>query len=145
MAQPPPWSSHLGAAVNYNLFAADGTLLRENFRLTPFVEIPEGATLEEYVPPQPTDADIQASYTAVIQQHLDATARTRGYDGILSLCSYAASTNGKFSPEGKAGVEWRDAVWAYGYQVLADVQAGTRQLPTAADLLAELPVMVWPR
>lgn len=95
-------------------------------------------------PPPPTAAEIQAQMTAAVQAHLDAEARTHGYDGILSLASYAASTNLTFSAEGVAGVAWRDAVWSYGYQVLAAVQAGTRPLPTVAELLAELPVMVWP-
>lgn len=95
-------------------------------------------------PPPPTADQVIASLTAAVQAHLDATARTRNYDGILSLCSYAASTNPKFGPEGLAGVAWRDAVWAACYAVLAAVQAGTRTTPTAAELLAELPAMAWP-
>lgn len=82
--------------------------------------------------------------TNVVQAFLDATARTRNYDGILSLCSYAASANPKFGPEGLAGVAWRDAVWASCYSILAEVQSGTRAVPTAAELMAELPAMVWP-
>lgn len=79
-----------------------------------------------------------------VQRHLDATAQTRGYDGILSLASYAASTHPPFAAEGRAGADWRDAVWGYCYQVLADVEAGTRPIPSIAELIAELPAMVWP-
>lgn len=96
------------------------------------------------LPPPPTSAQIIATLTNAVQTHLDATSRTRNYDGILSLCSYAASTNPKFGPEGQAGVAWRDAVWATCYAILADVQAGNRAAPTEAQLLAELPAMVWP-
>ena len=82
--------------------------------------------------------------TDAMQSHLDQTAQERGYDGILSLCSYATSANARFGPEGQAGVTFRDAVWAYGYQIIAEVQAGTRPVPSAAELVAALPSIVWP-
>jgi len=79
-----------------------------------------------------------------VQRHLDAVARERNYDGILSLCTYATSANPKFSSEGQAGVEWRDAVWAYCYNALNDVSEGLRTQPTVEGLVAELPQMTWP-
>ena len=82
--------------------------------------------------------------TDTMQSYLDRTAQERGYDGILSLCSYATSSNPRFGPEGQAGVALRDAVWAYGYAVIAEVEAGTRPVPTVEELLAELPSIIWP-
>ena len=104
----------------------------------------EFGLIAEYVEPEKTPEQIQREMVATVQKHLDATAKTRGYDGILSLATYATSTNPTFAAEGQAGVQWRDAVWAYCYQVLDDVQAQTRTIPTPAELIAELPVMVWP-
>jgi len=101
-------------------------------------------TVAEYVPPIKTPEQIKKELTDAVQQHLDNTAKTRGYDGILSLASYATSTNPTFSAEGQAGVVWRDAVWAYCYQVLADVQTNNRPVPTAEALIAELPTIAWP-
>lgn len=108
------------------------------------VTLPADALMTMPPPPPLTPDQIIASLTAVVQAHLDATARTRNYDGILSLCSYAASANPKFGPEGLAGVAWRDAVWASCYTILAEVQAGQRTVPTSDELLAELPAMAWP-
>lgn len=95
-------------------------------------------------PPARTGDDLVGYMTDQVQRHLDAEARTRGYDGILSLCTYATSTNPKFAAEGQAGVEWRDAVWSACYAIMDAVQDGSRPVPTAETLLAELPAMVWP-
>jgi len=89
----------------------------------------------------PTQAEVIARYTQQVQSYLDTTAQERGYDGILSLCTYATSSNDKFKLEGQAGVIWRDAVWTKCYEILAEVQAGTREVPT--DIISELPVMNW--
>lgn len=87
---------------------------------------------------------ITREFTDAIQRHLDTEARTRGYDNILSACSYAAGNHPKYSAEGQACLDWREAVWDKGYEILADVQAGNRPMPTEQQVLAELPVMVWP-
>lgn len=81
------------------------------------------------------------SLTSAVQSHLDTKAKERNYDGILSLCTYATSTNVQFAAEGQAGVTWRDAVWAKCYEIM---DAGTQPAPTAEQLIAELPVFVWP-
>ena len=65
---------------------------------------------------------IQAALTKAVQEYMDATVQTRGYDNINSACSYATST---------------DAVF------LAEVLAGERDIPTAEELIAELPELVW--
>ena len=88
-------------------------------------------------------ASTKSRLTSAIQSMLDETAKERGYDSILSLCTYT-SPAAKFSDEGQAGVSWRDEVWAKGYTILADVEAGTRSIPTESELLSELPNFVWP-
>jgi hypothetical protein len=89
-------------------------------------------------------SDIQADYERAIQDHLDATARLRGYDSILSACSYASGTHPKFGPEGQACLAWRSSVWEKAFEIMSAVKDGTRPLPTLAQVFAELPEMVWP-
>ena len=88
---------------------------------------------------------LKREIVADTQLRLDAFARTRNYDGILSLCTYAMSTNSRFQAEGQYGVEARDATWAKLYEILAEVEAGTRPVPSGyADIEPELPALVWP-
>ena len=94
--------------------------------------------------PLPSPEEGQAEFTARIQERLDAWARTRGYDGILSACTYATSTVAKFAAEGQAAVQARDATWNTAYDLLAQYQAaGT--LPAWEDVEAHLPPLAWPQ
>lgn len=86
----------------------------------------------------------QAAAVQAVQAALDLAAQARGYDGILSACSYAVSSHPRFGPEGQAFVAWRDAVWEHCYDVLAQVSAGQRTVPSVPDLLAELPALALP-
>lgn len=116
----------------------------------------------EYVVPivPPTQAEIfaqaQAELTNTIQQHLDSVAQTRNYDGIHSLCTYATDPDPVFAAEGQAGVVLRSGCWRKGYEIMGAVVAGTWRvrtpeeieagffpIPTAAELLAEMPLIGW--
>ena len=101
-----------------------------------------------YVPPEPvvpTPEQMIAAVTQAVQQRLDDFARTRAYDGILSAATYATSAVPKFAAEGQYAVQARDATWAACYQIMADVQAGTRAMPSVEDVLAGLPALEWPQ
>ena len=103
----------------------------------------EGNTPEPVDPPAPPE--IQSEIVAATQARLDDFARTRNYDGILSACTYATSTVPKFQSEGQYCVDARDSTWAKLYEMLAEVEAGTRPVPTGyADIEPELPVLAWP-
>lgn len=102
----------------------------------------------ESVAPPSTEQAMQEKQQAIVnevQGLLDQTAQQRFYDNMDSLVSYAGDPDLVFDAEGSAGKAWRSAVWRKCYQILADVQAGTRPEPTLQDVLDELPAMVWPQ
>lgn len=86
----------------------------------------------------------QQRLTLAVQRHMDTVAGERNYDNIISCCTYATSSNPKFSAEGQSAVAWRDAVWVKCYEILDACMAGQRAIPTEAELLAELPTIQWP-
>jgi hypothetical protein len=104
----------------------------------------DGSTFVNPPSPPKTAEEIVAEFASKVQARLDTFARTRGYDGILSACTYAVSTNPKFAAEGQYCVQVRDATWAKCYEILNAVQAGERPVPTWEELEAELPVLQWP-
>ncbi|CAN7345521.1 hypothetical protein LJR074_001975 [Acidovorax sp. LjRoot74] len=109
------------------------------------VEIMPANNMQQWrVDPAPVEQVI-ASVTAAVQQRLDAFARSRNYDSILSACTYATSTVPKFAAEGQYAVNARDASWATCYQIMAAVQAGQRPMPSVEQVLSELPVLDWPK
>lgn len=79
-----------------------------------------------------------------VQTLLDSTARDRGYDNIFTLCTYEADPDPIFAAEGAAGKVWRSTCWATAREIKEAVIAQTRPLPTVAEVLSEMPAMVWP-
>lgn len=100
------------------------------------VEKPYEPTKEEI------EVQIQKRLTDAVQHVLDAKAQELNYDSCLSVCSYIDTGVARFDAEGKAFRAWRSAVWAKGYEILAQVQSGEREIPNEEDLLAELPELV---
>ena len=100
--------------------------------------------------PEPTkeelEARLQVTMTDAVQSALDNFAKTRGYDGIMSACSYSNSTDAQFKLEADYCITLRDTTWRMGYAILAEVKAGTRPIPSIEELIAELPVgsAKWP-
>lgn len=90
-------------------------------------------------------AELQSIFEAQVQSHLDAAAKASGYDNIMTAVSYAEEPSvTKFQADGQAFRAWRSQVWAYAYQALADVNAGTRETPTLEAFIAELPPLEVP-
>lgn len=80
---------------------------------------------------------------AVVQNWMDKTVQQREYDGVHTACLYVNSPIEKFQKEGQACLEWMSAVWVKCYAIQDEVLAGTREIPTEEELIAELPVLKW--
>lgn len=88
---------------------------------------------------------LKAEITAQVQQRLDTFAQSRGYDNIVSACSYATSQHIKYGPEGRYCVAAREDTWDVMFQIEADVAAGLRPIPRSyEEIEPELPVLTWP-
>lgn len=111
------------------------------------VNVQTGAQAEHaWSPPPAPPVDMAAAVTIAVQQRLDEFARTRGYDGILSAATYATSSVPTFAAEGQYAVSARDAHWSKCYEIMAEVEAGTRPMPASVDeVLAEMPDLAWPQ
>lgn len=96
-------------------------------------------------PPQKslTKEQLIEKLTFKVQEHLDLKARTFGYDSVQSAVTYAEEPEiVKFQKEGLAFRVWRSRVWAKCYELLSEVDAGTRETLTAEQVIAELPEFV---
>ena len=95
--------------------------------------------------PEPTQEEKEQAmvdgFARIVQDMLDEEARKLNYDSCLSVCSYYDTGYEKFDVEGAAFRAWRSAVWVKAYAILDEVKAGTREIPTEEELLAELPAL----
>lgn len=104
---------------------------------------PEEPAVEPVVPKEPTADEIKQMLIDGVQNWMDEVAASRGYDGILSVCTYIDTGVERFDTEGEQARKWRSQVWAYCYAYLDEVLAGTRTIPTLEELIEELPKLDW--
>ena len=108
------------------------------------VDIWNSLTPQPETPHVPTPEEIKASFINSVQGHIDAVARSKGYDSAISLATYATDSHPPFAAEAAAFIQWRSNVWLYCYQEWAKYEAGLRTFTTPEAFVAELPVITWP-
>jgi len=86
----------------------------------------------------------KAAVVAAINTEVESTAQGRGYNDAATLASYATSTNATWQAEAQAFVAWRDQVWQKAYARLAQVEAGSAEMPTVVEVVAGMPSISWP-
>ena len=93
--------------------------------------------------PEPSTEQIKAKLEAALDRHIDSVAQAKGYDNRITCLSYAAFDN-QWQEEAIAFGVWRSNCYTTAHQIMADVEAGTREIPTTEQLISEMPIMEWP-
>jgi hypothetical protein len=86
---------------------------------------------------------LQKEYITALENFYDSKARERQYDTRYT-CALRAGYAGPFQAEGLAFAAWMDNCNHIAYSTLAEVEAGTKLLPTKQEFIDSLPSLVWP-
>ena len=84
-------------------------------------------------------AEQQYLFNQAIQNHLDTQAQSLRYDNINAIGKYVGYVN-DFQAEAEELGSWASSCWKVAGQIEADVQAGTKSMPTVDEVIAELPI-----
>ena len=79
-----------------------------------------------------------------VDRHIAEACKAWGYDSADSISKYMARPNSVWHDECIALGDWIDGCWLKCHEVMNDVLAGSRPVPTSEELVAELPVFEWP-
>lgn len=100
----------------------------------------ENIVVENSTLPTPSPEEIRLTLTRAVQAFMNEAAAGLGYDSIYTAVTYADEPAvPKFQAEGQALRAWRSLVWARCYEVMDEVKAGTRPVPTVEELISLLP------
>jgi hypothetical protein len=87
----------------------------------------------------------QRKFSAAVDAHVEATAQAKGYNGAAHCAGYVNSTIPPWRAEAEAFIAWRDQVWLFVFEKLAQVEAGEIPAPESAEaLIGWLPEIEWP-
>lgn len=89
-----------------------------------------------------TRATQRAQLVARVDAHIEARARSLGYNTAVSCVSYRMSNVPSWVDEAEAFSAWRDAVWQALITMSADAEESGGALPDPDTLIAALPA--WP-
>ena len=92
----------------------------------------------------PTEEEIQKFLTDGVQAYMDRKVQERNYDNVHTCVgTYLYSPIDKFRIEAESVKDWVSYVWAKCYEILAEVKAGNREVPTLEEVISELPELNW--
>lgn len=93
---------------------------------------------------QPTQDQLFAAIESAIQRKINEVAQQDGWDNQTTCMARAGYAN-PWQAKALAYSTWVDNCWLHTLTEKAKIIAGTRtNIPTPAEAVLELPVMVWP-
>jgi hypothetical protein len=109
------------------------------------VTVEDEATVQGDPPTPEALAAIARQFEVMLDDHVDATAKSMGYLNTLSAVSYADEPAvPRFQVEGQAFRAWRSRVYARAIEVQGEVLRGERLPPTPSELLGLMPAFERP-
>lgn len=82
-------------------------------------------------------------YERALDAHIDAVAKADRWDNRITCIARAGYPN-VWQAKAIAFGTWMDTCYVLAYQVMAEVKAGARPLPTIEEFIAMMPPMEWP-
>lgn len=87
---------------------------------------------------------IENEISKAVQKRLDKFAQDRGYDDILSCCSYSTSGVEKFRLEAELCISKRDETWAAVDSKFSEAESGQiERIVFFSDIEETLPTLSW--
>jgi hypothetical protein len=111
----------------------------ENLLPAGSVRVTDEEAAELLKPPPESPEQAAKRLELALDAHIDSVAQSYRYDSIRTMVTYATSDNSQFGAEGRAAVKFRDACYVKAIEIQDAVQAGQRDIPTQAELIAEMP------
>lgn len=132
------------AALEEKLDEMQGICIANNLCLESGVD-DEGEFFIINEPPAPTKEEIKKQLTRAVETYMNRKVRSeRDYDSVdTCIGRYSNSPNPKYKAEAQAVCNWVTACWDYCYAQLDAFETGERGIPSAEELLAELPELEW--
>jgi len=112
----------------------------------PNVSQPTIEELEAEIPQYQRQFDVNAFNLIIsfkVNQLLDATAKSKGYDSSSSLIGYTSSSNVTWKAEADVFANWRDSIWEAVFIEYSAIDAGA-DIPNEDVFMATLPQIEWP-
>ena len=88
---------------------------------------------------------LMAAFQAAVDNHIETTAQSRDYNSAAHLVGYINSTVPPWKAEAETFIAWRDQVWLFVFEKLAQVEAGEIEAPSSPEaLIGWIPEIEWP-